>query len=370
MASVKERLSARVERLREKSPLVDHVVLAVRHYGDRNGNDQAGAVTFFGFLSFFPILALAFFVVGFVSGVYPELRNDLIEAIGQVLPGLVGTGEGQIPLSTFEDRAGTVGWIGLAGVVYSGLNWVSGMRRALEVMFVLPEQSQPGLVVGKGRDLLALGVLGAVLVLSVSLSGAVAWFSELILDVLGLAESWLAVGVLWALGHALAIAATTLLFVAMFRMLARPRLASPALWHGALVGAVGFEVLKGVANFLIGETKEQPAFQAFGVALILLVWINYFSRLVMLSASWAYTSPVAEEVRALERTPLVAEGELDAVVPPPTTVVDEDPGAEPAWVVRERTRKLRETGGAVAAGAAAGGAAVALLTRLRRRLRR
>jgi len=238
------------------------------------------------------------------------------------------------------------------------------------VMFVLPEQSQPGLLVGKGRDLLALAVLGAVLVLSVSLSGAVAWFSELILDVLGLAESRLAVGVLWALGHALAVAATTLLFMAMFRMLARPRVASPALWHGALVGAVGFELLKAVANFLIGATKEQPAFQAFGVALILLVWINYFSRLVMLSASWAYTAPVAEELRVLERTPLVEEGEVDTVVPLPTTVVDEDPHAEPAWVGQERTRRRLETGGAAAAGAAAGGMVVALLTRVRTRLRR
>ena len=35
--------------------------------------------------------------------------------------------------------------------------------------------------------------------------------------------------------------------------------------------------------------RGNPAFQAFGVALILLIWINYFSRLVMYSAAWAYT---------------------------------------------------------------------------------
>ncbi len=38
----------------------------------------------------------------------------------------------------------------------------------------------------------------------------------------------------------------------------------------------------------------------FGVALILLVWINYFSRLVMYAAAWAYTATVALEQRTTE----------------------------------------------------------------------
>lgn len=369
MAPVKERVGTLVRRLRERYPVLDHALASFKHYGDRNGNDQAGATTFFGFLSFFPIMALAFFVVGFVSGVWPDLRGDLVRAIEDALPGLIGDGEGQISLETFEERAAAVGWIGLIGVVYSGLNWVSGMRRALEVVFVLPAEQEPNVVVAKAGDLLALLVLGVVLVLSVTLSGAVSWFSELILDVVGLAESWLAIAVLWTVGHALAIAATTVLFLAMFRMLAHPRVASPALWQGALVGAVGFELLKGVANFLIAQTKEQPAFQAFGVALILLVWINYFSRLVMLSASWAYTAPVAERVRALEERPLVPAADLDAAVPRPTTVVAEDPVAEPSLPVAQRARRRAEAGLAAAAGAAAGAGAVALLTRLLRRAR-
>jgi membrane protein len=40
----------------------------------------------------------------------------------------------------------------------------------------------------------------------------------------------------------------------------------------------------------------------FGVTLILLVWINYFSRLVMFAAAWAYTSPSALAVRMTEAT--------------------------------------------------------------------
>ena len=78
MASLKERVSATVERLREKLPLVDHAVRMLQHYGTVNGNGQAGAVTFFGFLSFFPLVALTFAAVGYLSVWYPEDRKSVV----------------------------------------------------------------------------------------------------------------------------------------------------------------------------------------------------------------------------------------------------------------------------------------------------
>ena len=87
----------------------------------------------------------------------------------------------------------------------------------------------------------------------------------------------------------------------MFTLLVvEPHVPRGALVRGALLGAVGFEVLKSLANLLLAQTRGNPAFQAFGVALILLVWINYFSRLVMYAAAWAYTSPDALAQRTAE----------------------------------------------------------------------
>ena len=294
MASLKERLTAKVDRVRERLPFVDHVFTMLAHYGSVNGNAQAGAATYFGFLSFFPILALAFFVIGYISKVYPDAQAQLVDALGQLLPGVVGNGEGEIAMSTFEDNAGAIGLIGLVGVVYSGLGWLTGMRGALEVMFTLPKREQPNFFVGKARDLLMLAVIGLILMLSIALTGALSGFSDVVLGWMGLDGSRLAAVTLWVVTHGLAIAATAVLFVAMFELLAHPEVPRRALAHGALLGGVGFELLKSLANFLIGTTQNQPAFQAFGVALILVVWINYFSRLVMYGAAWAHTSPDAE----------------------------------------------------------------------------
>ena len=53
---------------------MDHLVRMVQHYGNVKGSLQAGAATYFAFLSFFPILALAFFAIGWVAQVYPDAR--------------------------------------------------------------------------------------------------------------------------------------------------------------------------------------------------------------------------------------------------------------------------------------------------------
>ena len=365
MTSLKERVSSRQEALREQHPVLDHVVGTFTYYSDRNGNAQAGAVTFFAFLSFFPLLALAFFVVGYVSAVAPEVRSELVDAIEEVLPGLIGSGDDQISLTTFEEYAGTIGLIGLVGLLYTGLAWVSAMRRALGTMFRLPAEERLAFVPGKLRDLVALVVLGVVLVVSVSLSGAMTWFSEAILRWVGLDDFVLAEIALWFVTHGLAIAATTVLFMALFSLAPRTHVARRALWHGALVGAVGFEVLKSAAGALFALTMGRPAFQAFGVALILLVWINYFSRLVMLSASWAYTSPVAEELRVLEHEPLIGDEEAESIVPAPAAIVPVGPEDEPLPRDQRRLGRAERIG---AASAVAVGAVAALTWLARRRM--
>ncbi|RYU12742.1 YihY/virulence factor BrkB family protein [Nocardioides iriomotensis] len=303
MPTMKERATATVARVRERYSIVDHLVRMVRHYSTVNGNAQAGAVTYFGFLSFFPILALGFWAVGILAHVYPDLKADIAAEVENLLPGVIGRDEGEIPLKTFEDYGGRVGLIGLLGVLYSGLGWLSGMRSALEVMFVLPRREQPNFVFGKLRDLGTLGVIGLTLVVSVILTGLITGFSERILGWLGIdAAATLPNALLWLIGHALGVVASVVLLLAMFRLLAAPHLPRHAMITGATLGAVGFEVLKSLAGFLIGLTKGQASFQAFGVTLILVIWINYFSRLVMYAAAWSHTSPAAVEHRRKEAT--------------------------------------------------------------------
>ena len=342
MPAFVDRIKGRVHEVRRDHPALDHALRTQAHYGESKAGQQAGAVTYFGFLSVFPVLALAFFVVGWVAKVYPDAQDTLVKAIGQMFPGIIGNGKSQIQLKDIEDAAGTVGLIGLVGVLYSGLGWLSALRDALIAVFALPEREQPNFVMGKVRDLITLTIIGFVLLVAVGFTGLVSGFSQDVLGWLGLSTElgWL----VKLLSIALGLLANAVLFLAMFRLLAAPDLPLRAMWSGALLGAVGFEILKQVSGLLIRSTQGQPAFQVFGLALILLVWINYFSRVVLYAAAWAWTHPLAREQRVVEPA--------EPVQGPPTPRLTAPEDAD------GRSRKGAFAAGA-AIGAAATGAAIA-----------
>src|SRR5215204_5383251 len=156
MADAKKpgRLAARIAALRERFPALDRVLRVQEHYSHIEGGVLASSATYFGFLSFFPLLALAFAVVGYVSVAFPDARDHLITAIEELFPGIVSeSGEqGTISLTQIENAKATVGLIGFVGVLYSGLGWVSGLRTALTDAFAVPRERARNFVVGKAVD--------------------------------------------------------------------------------------------------------------------------------------------------------------------------------------------------------------------------
>lgn len=290
MTGLKQRLDA----LRARRPLIDRTLLTQEHYGATQAGQQAGAVTYFAFLSFFPVLALSVFVVGWIARVYPDAHANMTDAINQVVPGLVGNGAGQISLDDVQRFSGLAGVLGLLGVLYSGLGWLDATRTSLEVVFEVPPRERAGFVTGKLIDLLGLATIGVVLFLSVIVAGLVTGFSNDVLDWLGLGHglTWL----LYVLTRLVGWAINTVLFFVLFRV-GRPELPARSLWAGAVLGGFAFEVLKAISFLLFRIAQGNPAFQAFGIALVLVVWMNYFARVVLYSAAWAHTSPEAREQR-------------------------------------------------------------------------
>ena len=283
---LKEKIKAKITELRARFPALDRVVRTQEHYGEVGASQQAGAITYFGFLSTFPILALAFFAVGQIAKVYAGAESDLVDAIDQVLPGLVGDGAGQLKIADIESAAGAVGIVGAFGLLYAGLGFVDGLRNALQAVFLVPEEEQPGFVAAKLRDLAALIGLGLILLVAVAFTGLIRTFSVNVLDWIGLDQGfgWLIVLLTLVLG----LAANTVLFFSMFHLAPQKGTPKGPLWAGALLGAVGFEILKQASTLLLKATQGQPAFQAFGIALILVVWIHYTSMVILYAASYAH----------------------------------------------------------------------------------
>lgn len=300
--------SSRIEVARQRYQILDHAIRTITHYNTVKGNALAGGITYFGFLSFFPIMVLAFAVVGWVAQFAErDLVSQMVAAIQNVMPLIVeGDPEpGEISVDTFQDAAGAAAGIGAITALYSGLGWLSGMRQAMSLTFEMPQDEQPSYVVGKIRDLTSLATIGLVLTLSVVVAGGISLASTWLLGLFGLGEELKPIVTL--LSVSVGLVANVVLFYSIYRLLANPPIPRMAMLRGAALGAVGFEILKQVAAILIDATTNQPAFAVFGIALILLVWINYFSRLLVYSAAWAHTSPPARYERERHATPETIE---------------------------------------------------------------
>ena len=234
---LKDRITQRVERLRKRRPFVDHLVRTVEHYGAVKGSLQAGAVTYFAFLSFFPILALAFAVIGYVAGVYPDAQTDLVEAISEVLPGMVSQqeAEGKIAITDLQAAAPGIFTIGLLVMLYSGLGWISAMRDALLVVFERPPDEQPNFVEGQAARPGRPGPAGRGPDPQRRRSRAwsPAWPSRS-----WTSWSWAtgAEPLLWLLALVLGLAANSVLFFAFFKLLARSRRAEAVAVVGRAAG--------------------------------------------------------------------------------------------------------------------------------------
>ena len=300
------------ERLRDKYGWLDHAVRAFQHFSKVQSNMLAGAVTYFGMLSIFPIIALAFAVAAFVARVDADAQDQIMSGLRDMLPGLFD----KLTSDQLTSAAGAASIIGVLGFLYSGLGWLSALRTALQAAFEVPKRAKRNFVLSKVFDLISLATIGLILVTSVATSSVVTGLTTTILNAIGLGSDgsapWLAKILVWLLGIALGVAASTLLFFVIFRILANPVLKSRSLWEGALFSAVGFEILKLLATYLIKSASSNPVYGSFAITVALLAWINYFARVTMLGAAWAVTTKApGAGLDALKQAPMVTEPKRD-----------------------------------------------------------
>lgn len=275
---------------RGRKPWLDHAFRAYDRHSEVLGGQLAAAITYFGFLSFFPLLALAFALVGYLSDVYPQAQEGVTSAVEGAFPSLIGSGEGQLDIQDVIDARAGAGVLGLIGLLYAGLGWLDALRDALRRVFGTTGPAL-GLVAKKLRDVLVLGMLGMSLLASVVVSSLATAATTYALGAVGLDDSTAATFVLKVLSVVLAFAVDVLVFAILLSRLSGARLRWQQVRSGAVLAAAGFEVLKLLGTFLIGRTTENPLYATFGVVVGLLVWINFASRLLVFAAAWTATQP-------------------------------------------------------------------------------
>jgi len=295
LSGAKDRVTGTVRGQRARRPWFDHVLRAYRQYKSANGDHLAAAVTYFSFLAIFPLLLLGVSVAGFVLANNDALQEELRGLIEDNVPGSLGDTLSDSVASIIDNR-GSIGLIALVGVAYAGLGWVGNLRTALQLVWTC-QTTEEKFVKAKLGDLLVLIGLGLGIVVSLALTSGGTALAHTLIDAVGL-DGVPGMGtLLGGITILLALAADTLIFMWMFVRLPRRPVRYRTVLRGAVLAAVGYEILKLVGTYYIALISANPTYGIFAGAVGLLVWIDLVSRFLLLAAAWTATGTHGQAVR-------------------------------------------------------------------------
>ncbi len=231
---------------------------AWKRYGDTRGSLLAGGVSYFGFLSIFPIMALAFTVFGVLLRGHPQWLADIHRYLDQALPGFVQdpqTKKGIIPLTLPGGKTlTTVGIVGVVGLLWGGLGWLGALRDGIRAVFGLG--GSPGNVVtDKLRDIGVLLLIGVAVIVSAVVAGVANGAATFAAEHVGLGQqAWLVT----LIGLVVQALLNTAIVGVVLRMLTGVPLPWPGLRNGAVFGGVGLTRAAAVRHPAHPGHDEQP----------------------------------------------------------------------------------------------------------------
>ena len=272
-----------------KHEIAQHLGRTWRRYRAENGDRLAAAVSFYGFVSFFPLVLLALSAVGFVVRGSANAEQRINSTLRNVLPDSL-LGPGGIDLESIAAHRSQIGLVALVGLVISGIGWIGSLREAMRRMWGAGDFKRNWFL-SKAIDIGLLSALGLVLALSVALTGLATQATHTLIDWMSVADTGGARTAIKVIGLTVPFAVDLAVFGFLLSVLPHVRTAPRSLIKGAFLGALLFEALKYVGALYVAHTAKGAAiYGTFAVIVGLVIWLNLVSRITLLTAAWTATA--------------------------------------------------------------------------------
>ncbi|KMS67302.1 membrane protein [Streptomyces viridochromogenes] len=249
----------------------------------------AAAMTFTSFVALFPLLTVAAAIAA--ATLSKEQQDKLEDRLTDQVPGI----SDQLDIDALVQNAGTVGLIAGALLLFTGIGWVGSMRECLRAVWELPEdEGNP--VLRKAKDAGVLVGFGGAVLLTLAASAVASAMVGWITRQLGIDEGGWGGVLLQIAAFLVAVLADFLLLLYVLTLLPRVEPPRRRLMVAALIGAVGFELLKLLLSGYMQGVATKSMYGAFGVPVALLLWINFTAKLVVFCAAWTATQGKESEL--------------------------------------------------------------------------
>ena len=128
-----------LDRLQGRHRRVGFVVAVVYKYVDDQGGYLAALITYYAFVSLFPLLLLMTTALGVVLAGHPELQQEVVQSTMGQFP-VIGS-QLQRPEELSGGALAVV--IGIAGALYGGLGVGQAVQNAMDTVWAVPRFVRP-----------------------------------------------------------------------------------------------------------------------------------------------------------------------------------------------------------------------------------
>jgi len=270
-----------------------HPYRAFSHFTDVGGSVLAAGMSYQALFAVFAGLWVGFGVFGITLAGRPELVDSLIEQINTFVPGLIGDGDNALVNPNLLLAARTINWtsiVAAAALLVVALNWFTGTRRAIRIVFGLEVKQYKNALLLKLRDVLLALAFGLAMLISAALTVLSSKLTDTLFGWFGWdAENWLlsTMGVL--VRYAALYVFDVIVLIAIHRVLAEVQVPRMRLLIGCAIGGAALLGIKILGAALLGGASNNPLLASFAVLLGVLIWFNFICRVLLLTASWIAT---------------------------------------------------------------------------------
>ena len=260
------------------------------HFTDVGGSVLTAGMSYQALFAVFAALWVGFGIFGIVLSGRPELLATLIEQINTFVPGLIGEGENGLVHIDVLLSASILSWTGAIAalsLLWVAINWFTGTRRSIRIIFGLDVRQYRNAVLLKLRDFVLALIFGTVILVSAALTVLSSNFTDAVFGWLGWSQDTWLFGTMGTLTRNVAMYVfDVLVLMAMHRYLAEVRVPRLRLLLGCALGGLALLGLKILGTVLLGGATGNPLLASFALFIGVLLWFNFICRVLLLTASW------------------------------------------------------------------------------------
>ena len=241
---------------------------------DDRGTYLAALVTYYAFVSLFPLLLLFYSVLGFVLQGDEHLRTSIEHSVLRNFP-VIGE-KLSMSLAGFKG-SGIALAIGVLGTLYGGLGAMQAAQAGFNQIYGVPRNKQPNPIKSRVRSIGLVGLLGSGVLVSTAITVILATANGLSH---GLAPA------VYIAGYAVGFVVNVALFSAAFLLLTALDLRFRQVLTGGIVAAGAWMLVQAFGSSYISHVFKHSdhLYGVFAVVLTALAWLFLQSIILMLSA--------------------------------------------------------------------------------------